>query len=148
MFIFHCIVYSFIRPLYCFLRSTGNVLCVVTPVALLTFIQLVLAKGRIRRCHCSHKYLKKATVFMTILSTCFVYVYVHAVWRSSNQMQQNAFISSNSILSSLISSLLLCLLGYIGKNVIYQRVKMDVDVARSAPDLERQPLINDRENTK
>ena len=137
------------RPLCCFLRSTGNILCVVTPVAFLTFIQLEVTKGRNRRHHCSYNYcLKKATVFITILLTCFVYIYVNAVWCSSNRMRQETFISSSTILSSLISSVLLCLLGYIGKNVIYQRVRMDVDAARSEPDLERQPLINGRKTNK
>ena len=134
VFLVHMVIFCLFYPM----ASIMNVTKTSTVVVMLIFLFVLLQKGVI---DCGKRRRSGATVlntfifFIAWMITASVLLVFFDMYHTPPQTSLNTGI----ILNSLFSSTLLGAMGYIFKKVIYQKVRKEVNTAKSDP--ERQPLV-------
>ena len=109
-----------------------------TAVGMSMFLSVLIQKGVIDcvKCRCSGAIvLNTSIILIAWMITEVVLLVIFDMYHTPPQTSFNTGI----ILNSLFSSTILAAMGYIFKKVIYQKVKKEVNTAKSDP--ERQPLV-------
>ena len=135
---FYLAVFMFIAPLQGIIFLSKGILLIAIPFCILTLFQVMLLEKSKRVCSCTS--IIKVLIVVSASTTAYC---VLGFWGSVfNHMHHNKIETTfkmDDLVNSFFSSILLGVLGYICKKVIYQRVKRELDMARSIS--ERQPLI-------
>ena len=136
---FYLAVFMFVDPLHGIILLSRGILNIAIPFSILTLFQVMLLEKR--KCVCSSTLIVKVLIVVMAGTTAYcVLGFLGSVFFHMNQNEKEATYKMGNIVPSIASSALLGALGYICKKVIYQRVKKELDTARS--ESERQPLIS------
>ena len=136
---FYLAVFMFVDPLHGIILLSRGILNIALFFSILTLFQVMLLEKR--KCVCSCTYIVKVLIVVMagITAYCVLEFWGSVFFLMHHKEIETAFKMDN-IVHSIASSILLGVLGYICKKVIYQRVKRELDTARS--ESERQPLIS------
>ena len=138
VFMFYFALIFSIVPLYGIILLLKGALYTAMPFCLLTLLQVMLLEKR-NYLHFCTSFVKVLIVVMASTTAFCVLVFCDSVYHTKRNEMETTFKMEN-IAQSIASSVILGVLGYICKKVIYQRVKKELDIARS--ESERQPLIS------
>ena len=137
VFMFYLAVYMFVAPLYGIILLSRGILSIAVPFSYLTLFQVMLLEKR--KCVCSSTSIVKVLIVVIAGITAFcILIFLGSVFHYHNKVRTT--FNMDDIVHSIASSILLGVLGYISKKVIYRGVKRELDIARS--ESERQPLIS------
>ena len=136
---FYLAVFMFVAPLHGIFSLSRGISLIAIPFCLLTLFQVMLLEKSKRVCSCTSIVKVLIVVMASTLAYCIMRFW-ESVFRNMNHNGIETTFKMDNIVHSIFSSVLLGVLGYICKKVIYQRVKRELDTARS--ELERQPLIS------
>ena len=138
VFMFYFALVFSIAPLHGIFLLLKGTLYTAMSFCLLTLLQVMLLEKRNYLCLCT-SFVKVLIVVMAGTTAFSVLVFCDSVYRTKHNKIETTFKMDN-IVHSIASSVILGVLGYICKKVIYQRVKKELDTARS--ESESQPLIS------
>ena len=130
----YMVIFSLYYPMYSVMEYTKTFRVVVMSMFFLVLIQKGVVDCGKRRCS-GATVLNTSTLLIAWMITAAVLLVIFDMYRTPPHTSFNTGI----ILNSLFSSTLLAAMGYIFKKVIYQKVKKEVNTAKSDP--ERQPLV-------
>ena len=134
---FYLAAFMFVAPLHGIFILSRGMLHIAILFCILTLFQVMLLEKR--KCVCSCTSIVKVLIVVIAGITAYcILTFLGSVFRYRNKVK-TAF-NMHDIVHSIASSILLGVLGYICKKVIYRGVKRELDTARSAS--ERQPLIS------
>ena len=136
---FYLAVFMFIAPLHGIILLSKGILHIAIPFSILTLFQVMLLEKRKCVCSCTSIVKLLIVVIAGIAAYCILNFFGSVIFCMHHNKVETTF-KMDDIVHSIASSILLGVLGYICKKVIYQRVKRELDTARS--ESERQPLIN------
>ena len=135
---FYLAVFMFIAPLHGIILISRGILHIAIIFSILTIFQVMLLE---KRCVCSSTSIVKVLIVVIAGITAYcIFSFLGSVFYHMHRNKVETTLKMDNIVHSIFSSVLLGVLGYICKNVIYKRVKRELDTARS--ESERQPLIN------
>ena len=135
---FYLAVFMFVDPLHGIIILSRAILNIAIFFSILTLFQVMLLEKR--KCVCSSTLVVKVLIVVMAGTTAYcVLGFLGSVFYHMDQNEKESTYKMGNIVPSIASSALLGVLGYICKKVIYQRVKRELDTARS--ESERQPLI-------
>ena len=135
---FYVAVFMFIAPLHGIILLSRGILHIALLFSILTLFQVMFLEKRKCVCSCL-SVVKVLAVVMTSTTAYYVSEFWGSVFYHMKYYSETTFKMDN-IVHSIASSVILGVLGYICKKVIYQRVKRELDTARR--ESERQPLIS------
>ena len=139
VFMFYFAIIFFIAPLHSIIRLSKCTLYIAMSFCLLTLFQVMLLEKRNYLCSCT-SIVKVLIVAMASITALCILVFCDSMYRNMHHNEIETMFKMDNIVHSIASSILLGVLGYICKKVIYQRVKRELYTARS--ESERQPLIS------
>ena len=136
---FYLAVFMFVDPLHGIILLSRGILNIAIFFSILTLFQVMLLEKK--KCVCSCTYIVKVLIVVIASATAYcVLEFFGSIFFLMHHNEIETTFRMDNILHSIASSILLGVLGYICKKVIYQRVKRELDTARS--ESERQPLIS------
>ena len=136
---FYVAVFIFVAPLHGIILLSRGILHIAILFSILTLFQVMLLEKR--KCVCSCTPIVKVLIVLMVGTTAYcVLGFWGSVFHHTQNSETETTFKMDDIVHSIASSLLLGVLGYICKKVIYQRVKKEMDTARS--ESERQPLLS------
>ena len=136
---FYLAVFMFVVPLHGFILLSRGILNITILFSILTLFQVMFLEKR--KCVCSCTCIVKVLIVVMAGTTAYcVLAFWESVFYRTKHNEIESTFNTENIVHSIASSVLLGVLGYICKKVIYQRVKRELDTARS--ESERQPLIS------
>ena len=135
---FYLAVFMFVAPLHGIILLSRGILHIVLLFIILTLFQVMLLEKR--KCVWSCTSIVKVLIVVLAGTTAYcVFGFWESVFYHTKHNEIESTFNTANIVHSIASSVILGVLGYICKKVIYQRVKRELDTARS--ESERQPLI-------
>ena len=136
---FYLAVFMFVDPLHGIILLSRAILHIALLFSILTLFQVILLEKR--KCVYSCTSIVKVLIVVMAGTTAYcVLGFLGSVFYHMNHNEIESTFNTENIVHSIASSVILGVLGYICKKVIYQRVKRELDTARS--ESERQPLIS------
>ena len=135
---FYITAFMFVAPLHGIILLSSGILQIALSFSILTLFQVMLLEKRKCVCSCT-SIVKVLIVVMAGITAYYVLEFWGSVFHHMKYYSVTTFKMDN-IVQSIASSIILGVLGYICKKVIYQRVKKELDTARS--ESERQPPIS------
>ena len=136
---FYLAVFMFVAPLHGIILLSRGILLIAIIFCVLTLFQVILLEKR--KCVCSCTPIVKVLIVLMAGTTAYcILKFWGSVFRHTQNSETETTFKMDDIVHSIFSSVLLGVLGYICKKVIYQRVKKEMDTARS--ESERQPLLS------
>ena len=137
--IFYLAIFMFIAPLHGIILLSRGILHIAILFSILTLFQVMLLEKR--KCVCSCTSIVKVLIVVIAGITAYcILSFLGSVFYHMYRNNVETTLKIDDIIHSIATSILLGVLGYICKKVIYKRVKRELNTARS--ESERQPLIN------
>ena len=126
---FYLAVFMFIAPLHGIILLSRGILSIAIPFSYLTLFQVMLLE---KRCVCScTSIVKVLIVVITGITAYCIFSFLGSVFYHMHGNKIETMFKMDDVVHSIASSILLGVLGYICKKVIYRRVKKELDTARS-----------------
>ena len=136
---FYLAVFMFVDPLHGIILLSRGILHIALLFSILTLLQVMLLEKR--KCVCSCTSIEKVLIVVMASTTAYcVFGFWESVFYHTKHNEIESTFKMDNIVHSIASSILLGVYGYICKKVIYQRVKRELDTARS--ESEMKPLIS------
>ena len=138
VFTFNALIFLLIEPLFVMWKLANDAEQMLLAILTLTHLQIFIINVRKRR-QCLISLIR---LFITILSGTAIFLIMGLLHSIRNQIELVHYgegLSITSTTNSIFSSIILAIVGYIFKKVIFQRVRKEMKAGRSEP--ERQPLI-------
>ena len=137
VFAFHCALYFFVNPLYTIIRAATTVIAVSLPVLFLIVLQSAIVcciKWCRCPCVCCNMIDCKILFLLSVISTIAfsILLYMDNLFaKGVKGLVAESLLSSGVLMTSIIASIIVTMLGYLTKKIIYRKVPNDLQLQQN-----------------
>ena len=134
VFAFHCVLYFFVNPLYTVIRVTTTVVAFTLPILFIAMFQFAMDYYKNwRQCEhvCSDAVdCKKLSLLLLIYTIAFsILLYINNLFaKGVKGLVAESLLSSGVLMTTIIASIIVTMLGYLTKKIIFQKFPNRIDL--------------------